>query len=341
MAFVIRRAASRPIAASAVAALLAACSGGGPPSTLVPGSSNVNAQVRSNMQAANGRAPISTNAVQAAVRGRLSGDATTGSGLIYSGSYNNNAIYIFKNKGINPPVAGTITTGLSNPERLFVDRHLNLWASNIGNNTVVAYPPGATAPSFTITAGVNSPTGLTVGANGSVYVANVGDDTVKVYHRGKKTPALTISLGNASPENVAVDSVNNVYIQYIGGTRGSGVLKVPAGQTSGTDLNLVIGEANALTVDKAENVVIIDGAVPAVDVFPPGATSPSKSIPITDGSPFELSMNKAETKIFTSVEAGLSFYVEQASYPGGTKFTDKITQNAGDWPLAVAPDNVL
>lgn len=335
------RNARRGAAAAAVVAFLAGCSGGGTPSAVVPGSSAAGAQVRANMLAANGRAPIASRAHASRVApGRMTGDVT-GSGVIYSGSYDNNSITIFKNKGINPPVIGTITTGLSSPERLFVDRGLKLWASNAGNNTVVGYKPGATSPYVTISQGVSTPTGLTVGGDGTVYVANVGVDTVTEYHRGKLKPFLTISMGNASPENLAVDSSNNLYIQYLGGTRGSGVLKVLPGQTSGTDLNLTIGDAGALTVDSAANVIIIDGAVPGVDVFPAGQTTPSKTIPVADGSPFELSMNKAQTKIYVSVEAGLPFYIESASYPKGTKFVDKVTQSVGDWPLAVSPDNAL
>lgn len=293
------------------------------------------------MAAANGRAPISKTGTHAAQSVRPIGDAITGKGIIYWGSYNNNSVTIFTSKGINGPELGTITNGISNPERLFVDGGLKLWVTNIGNNTVTAYPAGATSPSITISNGVNSPTGLVVGSNGTVYVANVGNDTVTEYHRGKTKPAVTVSLGTLSPENLAVDTSNNLYISYLGGTHGTGVIKVPAGQTSGSDLNLNVGDAGAIEVDKSGNIVLVDGAVPAVDIFPAGQTNPSKSIPITDGSPFEISMNKAETRLYASVEVGIAFDIETAAYPDGTKFTDKITQNNQDWPVAISPDNSI
>jgi hypothetical protein len=342
MHLVVGRGVRRAITAAAVAAFLAGCSGGGSPSALVPNSSGAtSAQVRANMTAADGRAPIAKTARHAAKAVRPTGDAITGKGIIYWGSYANNSVTIFKSKGINGPELGTITTGISSPERLFVDGALKLWVTNIGNNTVTAYPAGATAPSITISNGVNSPTGLVVGSNGTVYVANVGSDTVTEYHRGKTKPAVTIALGTLSPENLAVDAANNLYISYLGGPHGTGVIEVPAGQSSGSDLNLNVGDAGAIEVDKAGNIVLVDGGVPAVDIFPPGQTNPSKSIPITDGSPFEISMNKAETKLYASVEVGITFDIESAGYPGGTKFTDKITENNQDWPVAVSPDNSI
>ncbi len=105
-----------------------------------------------------------------------------------------------------------------------------------------------------------------------------------------------MSLDNETPENLAVDGSNNLYIQYVGGTMGSGVIEVPPGQTTGTDLNLVIGSASALSVDKAGNIVIIDQGSSSLDVFPAGQTTPSKTLAL-GGYPFEMSMNKAGEQV--------------------------------------------
>lgn len=295
--------------------------------------------VRANVSASRGQAR--RVAASAHGPGWTSGDAKAGFGLIYTGSFDSNEITILKNKGKVPPVVGTITNGIDEPERLFVDRRLRLWVTNLGNDTVTAYPAGATSPSVTISAGINYPTGLVVGGDGTVYVANTGNDTVTVYRRGKTKPARTIVLTYETPENLAVDASNNLYISYLGGNRGSGVIEVPPGQTQGTDLKLNVGDAEAIEVDKAGNIILLDGSVPGVDIFPAGQTNPSKTIPITDGNAFELSLNKAETKLYVSVEVGLPFDIEVTAYPGGTRFRTRATQNVQEWPLAVSPDNAL
>jgi len=218
------------------------------------------------MLAAGGRSlPPGTHG--AVSRGWLSAAAKAGSHVIYSGSYDESTITIYPSKGTNPPPIGTISSGLTNPERLFVDKNLKLYATDEGSPTsIVVYNPGKTSPGLIITNGVNFPTGVTVGADGTVYSANTGNDTVTEYPKGAKSPSLTVSLG-------------------------SGVIEVPPGQTSGTDLNLVISSASALSVDKARKIVIIDQGSSTLDVFPAGQTTPSKTIAL-GGFPFEMSMNK-------------------------------------------------
>ncbi|HEY1653678.1 MAG TPA: hypothetical protein VGF86_01035 [Candidatus Tumulicola sp.] len=328
--------------AAAAAALLAACGGPGTDAPAISGA----AAVRANVRAANGfLRPQSPRLAEAGGRrGHFSSPtqaAKAGNNVIYSGSFDANSITIFPTKGVNPPPIGEITTGLSNPERLFVGKNLKLYATNLGNNTIVAYDPGATSPSLTIGQGVDSPTGLVVGADGTIYCANTDNDTVTVYRKGKKKPARTIALGNDLPENLAIDAANNLYVSYVGGARGSGVVKVPAGQTTGQDLNLVVGSAGAIEVDTSGNIILIDAAIPSVDVFAAGATSPSKVIRVTDGSPFELALNKSEKKLYASIDLGIDFAIEVLDYPKGNAFTDKITSGVGEWPLAVSPDNAL
>jgi hypothetical protein len=340
------RFALRFLAAGSIAALLAACSGGTPLSPTTNGSIGAanaplgaDAHVRAAMLAASGRVlPVGARAVSS--RGTLSAAAKTGSHVIYSGSYDTSTITIYPWKGTNPAPIGTISTGLSNPERLFVDKSLKLYATNIGNGSITVYKPGGTSPSLTITNGVSGPTGITVGADGTVYSANVNNDTVTEYPKGKKSPSLTVSLGNETPENLAVDGANNLYIQYDGGTLGSGVLEVPPGQTSGTDLNLTIGSAGALSVDTSGNVVILDTSAASIDVFAPGHTTPSKTLAI-GGFPFELSMSKAEKQVYVSNVVGSPWVIQMADYPNLKSVKAKISPTLGEWPLAVAPDNAL
>jgi hypothetical protein len=346
MEFLNTHIAKRSLVATGVAALLTACSGGTSISPTTNGSASfgsapmgADAHVRANLLAASGRSL--SPGTHGAGRGWLSAAAKAGSHVIYSGSYGNSTITIYPWKGINPPPIGTISTGLTNPERLFVDKNLKLYTTDEGSPTsIVVYRPGKTSPTLTITNGVNYPTGITVGDDGTVYCGNTGNETVTEYPKGKTAPSLTLSMGNETPENLAVDGSNNLYIQYIGGTLGSGVIEVPPGQTSGTDLNLVIGSASALSVDKAGNIVIIDQGSSSLDVFPPGQTSPSKTIAL-GGFPFEMSMNKAEKQVFVSNEIATPFEIQVVDYPKLKNVKAQINPTLGDWPLAVAPDNAL
>ncbi len=254
--------------------------------------------------------------------------------LIYWGSFDASTIDIFSAKGTNPPQKGQITTGLSNPERLFVDKSLNVYATNLGNNTITAYKRGATSPFLTISDGVNTPTGLTVDGAGTVYCANVGNSTITEYPKGQTSPSLTI---DAFAEYLAADAKNNLYAS--GATN---VYKYPPGSTSGTDLNLNIGSPGALEVDKNGNIVIIDEATGGIDIFPKGQTQPSAQIPVTAGYPYALSLNKKETQVYVSVEVYGGFIVQTLPYPKGTTLTTKISgTNYGEWPIAVSPDAAL
>ncbi len=178
-------------------ALAAGCSNSGVPTANLAG--NPASYSASAFRAlANGHG-LGASRPQAKTGGWLSPDAKKGKNLIYWGDYNNNTITIYSSKGVNGKEKGQITTGLSNPERLFVDKKGNVYATNIGNDTITAYKPGTSSPFLTISDGVVSPTGLTVDAAGTVYCANVGNDTITVYPKGQTSPSLMVRNGEVVP----------------------------------------------------------------------------------------------------------------------------------------------
>lgn len=216
-------------AVSLLSALAAGCSASGS----TPSSAGASARALSQGLALHS-APARTASQS---KGWISPDAKRkkGKDLIYWGNFDNNTITIYSSKGVNGKQEGQITTGLSEPERLFVDKQLNVYATNPGNNTITAYKPGQTSPSLTISYGVNGPTGLTVDAAGTVYSANTGNNTVTEYPKGQMTPSVTITL-SSSPEYLATDAQDNLYV-----ATGSEVLEYAKGTTGGTNLNLDIG----------------------------------------------------------------------------------------------------
>ena len=313
-------------------AALAGCSTN---SSVAPSSSDAASSVRRNEMLARGLG--SATSVGARVSGWIAPDAKKKKKLlIYWGSYDNSVIDIFSAKGTNPPEKGQITTGLSNPERLFVDKSSNVYATNLGNDTITAYKPGATSPFLTISNGVSTPTGLTVDAAGTVYCANVGNDTVTEYPKGKTSPSLTIPMGSYDPEYLAVDAKDNLYV-----SAGNGVIVFAPGSTSGTDLDLNAVSPGAIAVDKSGNIILVDSGANTIDVFPAGKTQPSKTIPVTSGTAFALTLNKSENEIYVTVDVTGGFIVQQLAYPNGTSLSDKIGVGYGEWPIAASPDAVL
>ncbi len=322
----------RPAVFLGLAALTAGCSTVG--SSTAPTVTNA---TQTNSMLANGLA-APPRAARSNARGWIAPDAKKGRNLIYWGNYDTSTITIFSSKGNNPSPKGTITDGLLNPERIFVDKRHKLYATNIGgsgNGDVTVYKPGKTSPSLTISTGVDRPTGLTVDAAGTVYVANVGNNTVTEYPKGATSPSLTISM-STSPQYLAVDSADSLYV-----SDGINVTEFAKGSVSGKALGLTIGGSGGIEVDKSGNIIIIDTSVPSIDVFPAGQTKPSKQVDVTTGDPFALSLSGNEKTVYVSVGEGSNFIIQALAYPNGTTLTNKITTNNGDWPIAVSPDAVL
>ena len=326
----------RCAAATILGALAVGCSAAGtqaPPSAPVAAQAGAQRTLSENRAFANGFGHA--EASRSSARGWLSPEARRKrkKTLFYWGNFDTSTITILSSSGKQE---GQITTDLSNPERLFVDKHGDVYATNLGNDTITAYKAGQTSPFLTISSGVDTPTGLTVDAAGTVYCANVGNDTITVYPKGKTSPSLTIPTAS-SPEYLATDAKDNLYAQI-----GLGVVEFAPGSTSGKTLNLNVVSPGALEVDKSGNIIVVDDGVPSIDYIPAGQSNPSKKIAVTSGSPFSLSLSGNEKTLYVSVDSNTGpFIVQSVPYPSGSSLSNKFTPNVGDWPIAVSPDNVL
>jgi hypothetical protein len=315
---------------------MAGCSGNNiAPTSSVAGTSNAIAgQGRSLSQyraLANGQG-VRVEQSPALVRGWMSPDAATDKNVIFWGDFDSNTITLYSAKGANGKELGQITTGLNEPERLFVDANGNVYASNLGNSTVTAYKPGATSPFLTISTGISNPTGITVDAAGTVYVANVGNDTITEYPKGKTSPSITIA--NAGAEYLATDAKDNLYA-----TEGT-IVEYAKGSTTGTSLALTIGSAGALQVDSKGTLIVLDESNSDVDYFPAGKTSPSAQVSL-GGFPFGIALSKNNKQIYVSNLVGSPFEIQSIAYPKGKKAKIKLNTNSGDWPVSISPNNVL
>jgi hypothetical protein len=265
--------------------------------------------------------------------GWLSPDAKSKKNLIYWGNFYNNTITIYSAKGTNGKEEGTITTGLSEPERLFVDKSGDVYATNLGNNTITAYKPHQTSAFLTISNGVSNPTGITVDGAGTIYCGNFGNTTITVYPKGQTSPSETITPP-AAAEYLATDAQDNLYASTF-----NGVYKYGPGSTTGTNLGLSGADGGAIEVDRSGNIILLEAST--LDYFPAGQTTPSTQIYVAAGSPFALSLSKNEKQLYVSVDAGSQFLIQSIAYPNGSTLSNKLTTNAGNWPVAASPDNAL
>ena len=142
----------------------------------------------------------------------------------------------------------SITSGISNPLGLAMDKSQNLYVSNYPASITV-YAHGSTTPFETITGGgMTDPFGLALDNSGNLYIADFGAAKVFEVKAGTTTVADLGLTGLSEPLGVAVDQVHN----YLWVTDGSGnkidVYKL--GQTSpfqtiaGTGFPYAIGLQN-------------------------------------------------------------------------------------------------
>lgn len=188
---------------------------------------------------------------------------------------------------------GTITNGTSRPEGVWIDRNGTLYLENGPQYPTQAnieeYKRGATSPFFTITDGLNSPGAVAVGSDGTVYVNQLGESgggvigVVVEYAPGQKTPERTVAL-NPSPEygmnagGEAFDPQGNLLAANSGNATEVHVFKIAPGASTATDLGLQGYGGAAIAADGAGNLYT-GGGNGFIAVYPPGATSPSRTIP--------------------------------------------------------------
>lgn len=201
----------------------------------------------------------------------------------------------------NPPMLSQITQGATRPEGEWVDRNGILYVVNAEQYptlaNVVEYKRGASSPFRTITDGVLSPYSVAVGKDGTVYVNSIGElpsggttGMVVVYPPGGLAPKMTITLPEAaeygmSAGGIAMDPRGNVYVANFGDATVSQFFKITPGSSQATNLGLTGYGGDAIAIDGAGNLYAggfsggYDGYF--IAVYPPGATSPSRTIPLS------------------------------------------------------------
>jgi hypothetical protein len=263
-----------------------------------------------------------------------------GAPKVYVSDLIDSIIYVYTLSNLAQP-RKIITNGVMNPQGLAVDSGLQLYVTNQGTaNDVTVYPPGKSKPSITYPSQYFSgPNAVAIGKDGTVYVSNNFNGTVVEFPPGQQTPSLTITLPGkpsqpAGPQGLALDASNNLYVAYNGYFSGGYVEKYPPGSTNGTDTGILLSNVGGISVDKSGDIVIVDRGNNVVDVFPPGSTTPSKTISGFQ-APNQLAFLNGFKKFVVTDEG--AHQIDVFSYPAGTLLSQSPALSYQDVGVAVAP----
>jgi hypothetical protein len=226
-------------------------------------------------------------------------EAASGGKLFVSNFYASE-IVIYPAHVENPVPIGTITTGISYPYNLAVDRAGTLYVQN-NNNTVTEYPKGATAPSKTLTepkVGYGTGICVTVGNDGTVYAADHLAGQVYEFKSGGTTPSTTLHVSEAF--GLALDSKNNLYVGWSNSSSGAAghVMKFKSGATTGRDLGITVKYSGGLAVDKHDDLLVGDQGNNVIDIFKRHASTPFRTIDTSPAYPYQFAFDRVERYLY-------------------------------------------
>jgi len=243
----------------------------------------------------------------------------------------------------NPPLLGTISDGTSRPEGVWVDRKDTLYVENgpqyPKQADIEEYKRGATTPFRTITDGLYSPGAVAVGSDGTVYVNQLGEKdggligVVAVYAPGETKLERTIAL-NAQPEygmsagGMAVDPQGNIYAATFGNATEVHVFRIAPGSSTATDLGLQGYGGSAIAIDGTGNLYA-GGGDGFIAVYPPGATSPSRTISFA--TPVNGMIAARNGTLYAVTNSSVAEFAPGASTPTnyvGTDYGETLTYDA-------------
>jgi len=209
---------------------------------------------------------------------------------------------------------GRITDQVNAPYGVYVGQNGTLYVANRFTNAVTAYPRGSRSPSSTWSQDLDSPVNLIVDSKGDLFVSNSGNGTVVEYLSGSTAAHEVLQTAGIDAEGIDFDTQGDLYVVYTTGscsTCGS-IEEFAAGSTHGKDLGMVLDEPEGLIVDNSGNILVVESGANRLDLFPPGATKPSRELSGVTGQFLkELAIDANENELYVSS----SSQILRSAYP--------------------------
>jgi DNA-binding beta-propeller fold protein YncE len=257
--------------------------------------------------------------------------------LLYVGNDSQSAVDIFPLTGPNQQQIGTVSNGVDSPWGLSIDANKSLYVANAGNHTVTVYPYGSATPSMTYSI-LGAALYALADSAGHVFVSGWNQHHqghVIEFNAGRNRVIAHVKLGSET-DGMAEDGQGNLYVAYRGKVTGS-IAEFGPGLTKKRHLGVRIWAPQGLLVDHAGNIIVVESTQDRIDVFPPGATTPSVTVSIFGSHDLaELAMQNNETTLWVCSEGG---YVYSMPYPltASTVPTEYEEINGGSNGVAVSP----
>lgn len=227
---------------------------------------------------------------------------------------------------------GQIAGLLSLPETLAVDKSGNLYVYDGRPNQVIEFKPPYTGGPVKEFYGFYGPVlGMSVDSHGTLYVA-AQDNQVFEFAKGH-TKGKGIALPVA-PTGVTLDASGNLICAYNAGGA-AGVLQLTSASPIPKNLLIPLEQsAGDVLYDGSGNLVVgsVDGHY--INVYPPGATKPSKTIDRGFVNPVHMAFS-ADKSLLYVVDYGNNT-VKAITYPSG-KLQWQLGGFGQSWGVAVSP----
>ncbi|HYL26426.1 MAG TPA: hypothetical protein VEW74_01260 [Candidatus Nitrosotalea sp.] len=232
---------------------------------------------------------------------------------LYVSDYAAGAVKILKNGSYRE--IGSITSGIANPDGIYLDKRGNLYVVNQSGPNITEYAPKSTVPSHAYANNMLTPNSVTTDAYGNVFEADFGSGSggaVNEYYQGLDQAVRTCSPGstaggNAGVFGVAVDPNGDVFVAYaLPGSNGGAISEYPGGLKGCPEQTLAIsfGLPTGIALDAAGDLVVPDAIGHAVDVVAPPYTSVSRTIGSGFTTPWEVTLSKDNNEAFVADRNG-------------------------------------
>lgn len=213
--------------------------------------------------------------------------------VLYVSDVEANSVTLYPANVASPAPLATITSGVFEPEGIWVDAGGTLYVANSAYSHpqsagVTVYPPGASQPSLTIHVSGYEPLSVAVDSKGDVYVGGNENGTVVIneYPPGGTTPLNTVFpttlKGVPFMGGLAVDRRDHLYADFfVYDHPPAHVVEFAPGLTNERDLKLTgldTIDLNPALGRDAKGNLYVGGALNGINVYRRGSKKPSRTM---------------------------------------------------------------